>query len=62
VFGAFIGSFPIGYTCCSYCSCVGSELGWCMTHSNCFLRLLIIALDIFWNQQVLGKPLHYFLT
>jgi len=62
MFGAFIGSSLIGCTCRSSCFCACSWTSWCLTYSNYFLRLLVTTLDIFWNQQVLGKPLHYFWT
>jgi hypothetical protein len=62
MFGAFIGSSPIGFTCYSSCSCACSWTCWCLTYFSCFLRLLVTILDFFWNQQVLGKPLHCFWT
>ncbi len=46
VFGAFRGSFPIGCTCSS-CTYVSSRIGWCVTYSSYFLRLLVNTLNIF---------------
>jgi hypothetical protein len=60
--GAFIGSFPIGCTCCSSYSCASFGTSWCVTCFSNFLRLLMTTIDILWNHQVLGKHLHYFLT
>jgi len=62
MFGAFTSSSPISCTCCSSCFYACSWTGWCLTCSNCFLRLLVTTLNIFQNEQVLGKPLHYFWT
>jgi hypothetical protein len=62
MFGAFIGSFLASCTYSSFCICADFNIGWCVTYSNYFLRLIMITFDISWNQQVLGNPLHYFLT
>ncbi len=62
MFGAFTSSSPIGCICHSSCYCAYSWTCWCLSCSNCFLRLLITTLEFFLNQQVLRKPLHYFLT
>jgi len=62
MFDAFASLFLVGCTCCSFCFCACFWTCWCMTCSIYFLRLAVTTLDIFWNQQVLGKPLHYFLT
>jgi hypothetical protein len=60
MFSAFTSSVTIGCTCGSSCSHVCFETSWCVTCYSCFLRLLITTFDIFWNQQVLGKPLIFF--
>ncbi len=62
MFGAFIGSFLASCTYYSLCICADFNIGWYVTYSNYFLRLLMITFDISWNQQVLGNPLHYFWT
>ncbi len=61
MFGAFIGSFPMGYTCCLSCIWTCSETSWCVSYLNYFIKLLVTILNIFWNQKVLEKVLHYFL-
>ncbi len=45
VFGAFTNS---------------PRTGCCLTCYNCFLRLLVTILNIFWNHHGPWKPLHYF--
>ncbi len=62
VFGAFTCSFPMGYICCSFRYCASFETSWCMAYFSYFLRILMTTLDIFRNQHVLEKPLHYFWT